>query len=699
MKNKFLNSLYFNAERYRAKYNKKENLFCYNIDGMDYKKGEETLIVRGWGFSRDTQKPLEFVLPKTEGKALYFLRKEIEDVNYAYNIPKNEKLGFEIKISTKKRSSLNLVLKSSEGVALNIKIEKSKIGKFDNLKFMKNSLILLKNEGAREAVKRIKSQGKSIWNEYDLWIYKNEIYDLETINREIDGFKIHPKISIVVPVYNVAEEWLRKNIESVQNQFYQNWELCLADDCSPSPHIKRVLSEYVEKDERIKVVFREKNGHISEATNSAIELATGDYIGFMDNDDEMAPVALYEYVKLINENINAEFIYCDEDMIDMSGRRFNPFFKSSWNPKLLLGHNYITHFVVVKRDLLEKAGKLRSEVNGSQDYDFVLRATELTENIYHIPKILYHWRTIEGSVAENPEAKNYAYVSGQKALEDALKRRTIKGDVVIGESYGTYKINYYFPKKPFVSVIMVNRPGNESLSTKCLQSILELTEYEAYEIIAVNFDDSTILDINGRVHFVFNNANRTFDQLRNYAVKKSAGEYLIFLDSTVKPENKQWLNELVNETIDNNTGLVGGKILDNKKRVLNAGMWFEFDTQEVHYTHRGCQADNIGYYYRLVLPQNVFAVSDECMLIKKNIFEQIDGFSENLEFPLSAIDLCLKVDGIGKKIVWTPYAEVMQMKKRVEKLSEEDFDHFVNKWSEEMCSDPYTNPYLINNRI
>ena len=231
---------------------------------------------------------------------------------------------------------------------------------------------------------------------------------------------------MVVPVYNVDEKWLRACVDSLKNQLYSNWELCLADDASPKAHIKPLLQELAAEDERIKVVLREKNGHISEATNSAIEVATGEYIGFLDNDDILADTALLAVVSALNEDQNREFIYTDEDKLSMSGKRLIHFFKPNWNETLLLGHNYITHFVVVKRSIIEAIGGLRTEFNGSQDYDFVLRATEAAKEIYHIPNILYHWRTIETSVAMDPQSKEYAYVAGQNALQAALDRRNLK---------------------------------------------------------------------------------------------------------------------------------------------------------------------------------------------------------------------------------------------------------------------------------
>ncbi|MEG0978199.1 MAG: glycosyltransferase [Bacilli bacterium] len=699
MENTFAKQIYFSYERYKAKYNKKEKVFCYNIDSIQNDLEKKVVVIKGWGFSTLDSQKLTYQLVSPKSKDTILVRKNREDVNDMFNISKKEKLGFEITIrNIKFKNVLNLILKNSQGITLAVKIDRRKLGKYKFSEFIVNSLKTLKNDGLNEVINRVKMQKNNVWNSYDFWIYNHEKYDLKQVRQNIDLFQLQPKISIVVPVYNVDEKWLRRNIESVRSQYYANWELCLADDCSPAPHIKKILNEYKDLDERIKVVFREKNGHISEATNSAIALATGDYIGFMDNDDELAPFALYEYVKLINNHNKADFIYCDEDMIDTTGRRFNPFFKSSWNFELLNGHNYITHFVVVKKELLNKVGLLDSEVNGSQDYDFVLRATEEAKGIYHVPKILYHWRTIEGSVAENPEAKNYAYFAGQKALENAMERRGLAGEVFIAPNYGTYRINYNYNLKPLISIVLVGDKNKQILTQQCLESILKMTVYKNYEIVAVNCENSDII-LDKKIHWVYNNAERTMSELKNFGAKKSKGEYLVFLDSTMKIIQSEWLEELLNYGLKQNVGIVGNKILDLENKVYNAGMWLDEKGSLVHYTHRGCQKDNLGYYYRLVLPQYVFSVSEECLMISKEKFDECRGFSVDLLHPLADIDLCLKIRQKNLEVVWTPYSEICQAEKKNENILKENLDVFKSKWSQKEWEDPYTNPYLIMNKI
>ena len=690
--NKLERNLFLQLEKQKSMIKKNNRFFFYNIDSMDYNIERNELKIVGWGFSTFDKSKLKFSLLETAyNKSARFRRINREDVNDAHNIPKNEKLGFEILIPTKHDiNSLWIVFKNNDNIILPVKIDKKNIGKYSITQYIKNAIKSANNIGIKNTIYQLKAQGRNIWNDYDLWIFQNETFSVDKIKKEIESFSIKPKISIVVPVYNVDEVWLRRNIESVRNQSYDNWELCLADDCSPAPHIKRVLNEYIKSDSRIKVVFREKNGHISRATNSALKMATGDFIGFMDNDDELAPNALFEYVKTINKYPDAEFLYCDEDMIDMKGRRFNPFFKSSWNEKLLLGHNYITHFVVVKSTLMDKVGLLRPEVNGSQDYDFVLRATEKTDKIFHISKILYHWRTIVGSVAENPEAKNYAYISGKKALEDALFRRRIKGTVEIGKEYGTYKLDYLEDKKPFVSIIIVNYFHKNNLAELMIHNLLLQTDYPDYEIILINFEE-----INGiksdKIRYEYNTAKRNYNQLRNFGASKARGDFLVFIDMGMELKSKDWLYELVNEGLYPGVGIVGCKILDCDGRVLNAGMRFEDDFSGIHYSHYGCTNDNIGYYYRLALPQYVFAVSNKCCLIQKDVFDSVDGFSKEYSGDLSAIDFCLKIREQNCNVVWTPYSVCQSLENNEIMLKRDEMNSFEQKWNLDMLIDCYTN--------
>jgi hypothetical protein len=277
---------------------------------------------------------------------------------------------------------------------------------------------------------------------YQKQVRKNRITGkkIKTLEKEIESFEFQPKISVVMPVYNVEQQWLEQAIESIFSQVYQNWELCIADDASPSPHIKEVLNLYKNRGKRVKIKYLESNRGISGASNEALSLTTGQYVALLDHDDVMSRDSLFEIVKLLNAHPEAELIYTDEDKLSMGGLHLRPVFKPDWDPDLLLTYNYICHLLVCKRELVERAGGFRLGFEGSQDYDLLLRMTELTDKIFHIPKVLYHWRMIPGSAAFVVDAKSKAFERAKRALEDALQRRGIRGEVLDGETQGTFRI-------------------------------------------------------------------------------------------------------------------------------------------------------------------------------------------------------------------------------------------------------------------
>ena len=478
-------------------------------------------------------------------------------------------------------------------------------------------------------------------DEYEAWIKRHETTTKVEAQERINEFRYQPLISVVTPVYNVDEEWLRKCVESMQHQWYTNWELCLADDHSPATHVRPLLESFARQDSRIKVVFREKNGQISRATNSAIELASGEYIGFMDNDDELAPQALYEIVKVLNENPDTDFIYSDEDKITENGVRFDPFFKPDFSPHLLLGHNYITHFVVVSKTLLDEVGPLRSEYDGSQDYDFVLRATEQARCVRHIPQMLYHWRTLASSVAGDPRSKMYAYEAGQKAIEAALSRRGIAGSVRMLDNLGTYKIDYDFDL-PSVAVIAT------SYTAEQLEKLKRLTSYPAVRFVPATPDT------------------------RNEIAVACKEDKLVFLDG-LRPMNGAWLREMVNYADDSHVGIVGGKIFDSSQRVLNVGVTLRALKSGEPFEMRGEWDEGIGYYFRDLLPRDMFAVTEDCMLISRAEFEKLGGFNDNLKPGIRGIDLCaraMRQDSLTT--LWQPYSMFVDAKRNPMKIQKDD---------------------------
>lgn len=703
IENKKFKTTSYIAERLKAKYNKKEKLFLFSIDTIENNKEDKSVLIRGWGLCTLTFTPLQYLVQKEIKKKASFKRVVRTDVNEAFSLDEDLKSGFEIKIENYKVDKyFELVLKTENGVILPIKVNKKKIERVSVSEIIRNTKNDIKNEGIKETITKFNYKRRTKeWSDFGYWIYKNEKYSIDKVKNDIVNFQFLPKISIVVPVYNVEERWLRCFINSVINQYYINWELCIADDCSPSPHVKKVLDEYQLKDHRIKVLYRHENGHISEATNSAISLVTGDYVGFMDNDDELSPFALYEYVKAINEDSRRDFIYCDEDKIDTRGKRFDPFFKSSWNSELLHNHNYITHFVLVKKSLLDRIGLLKSEYNGSQDYDFILRATENAESIHHIPKLLYHWRTIEGSVAFNPQAKMYCYEAGKKALEDSLERHHIKGKVELGKFYGTYKTQFEFETEPKITIIVLLEENEISTVLGKLENSIENSQIEfVFGIKREDASDQADERYKNKSNIIKVYKNCDNNELKNYCAEIATGEYLLFLEKHVEIISRNWIKELINFSYNKKIGISGVKIVDEKNKILNVGMNFDVNGK-IRYSHQGCEDDGEykGYYYRIVAPQYVFSVSDDCLLIKKDVFQLIGGYEKGWSFPLSAIDLCVKVKKQGYSVLFNPFVKVKQTYKH--KLLEEknELNRFKEKWSLDDLIDPYTNINLVKREL
>ncbi|RBP97908.1 glycosyl transferase [Bifidobacterium aemilianum] len=466
---------------------------------------------------------------------------------------------------------------------------------------------------------------------YQDWIRQHEVMSQAVAEGQMRAFDRNPLISIVVPVYNVEEEWLRKCVDSMQRQWYTNWELCLADDHSPSGHVRPLLEELAASDERIKLAFRQENGGISAATNSALDLATGEYIGFMDNDDELAPQALFFVVQALNQDPTIDFIYTDEDKMTEDGTRFDPFFKPGFSPDLLLSHNYITHFVVVSKGLLDHVGPLRSEFDGSQDYDFVLRATESAQRIHHIGRILYHWRTLASSVAGDPYSKMYAYEAGGKVLEEALKRRGLTGSVRMLDNLGTYRIDYE-GEAPSVAVLA------SSYGKAALRALKENTKYSKVTIVPVG------------------------DAKPNQLAQERSEDLLVFLDGLV-PRDPLWLQEMVNASRGEGIGLVGGKIMDSRQRVLNVGMTLRALKGRQPFEMRGQLDHGIGYYFRDLLPHDMFAVTEDCMLVGREDFVSLGGFNEELAPGIQGIDFSQRMyRQAGLRALWEPYSVFVDSK-------------------------------------
>lgn len=655
--------------------------FFYHLDSIVFYPEKKILIIKGWAFSKINKKALEFKKTSNFQSVTKELRK---DVNSIYGISEDENVGFTIQCFYRKKIVLDICDDNGNEKKFLINIKR-----YLFLKTIKRFYANRKKFFSGALQQLIYSLKTKKIDDYSYWIYKHENNVNKNLIEEINDLKYKPKISIVIPVYNVSEEWLKKCLDSVVGQYYMNWELCIADDNSTLPHVKKILDKYKSNDKRIKVIYRKENGHISEATNTAIGMATGEYIAFMDNDDEISPNALLENIKKINEYPNVDFIYSDEDKIDIFGKRFDPFFKSDWNPRLILNHNYITHFVVVKKELLKKVGMLRTEMNGAQDYDFVLRATEQAELICHIPKVLYHWRTIEGSTASNPQAKEYAYIAGKKAIENALKRRGYNDFLVdIGPYYGINTLKFKELENSFCSIIF----KKTSMSKKqmlVINRIINETDYPFFEVLCdMNIKKIANEDMlsNKRIQWIDPAHNETM--FLNKCAEHAHGSKLIFMDERFVPDSSRWLQEYLSESVNPDVGIIGPKLVSEKK-IWSVGIHFE-KNGEIVYTQKGMDIDSLGYYFRLILPQNVFAVPYPGLFIDKNLFLEVNGFEFKGEW--SALDLCLKVRKKKRFIIFNPKT-CFSADSIIDDfdVSKEIRSAFLNKWSDQIPKDPYTN--------
>ena len=551
-------------------------------------------------------------------------------------------------------------------------------------------------------------------NNYSKWIKKNSITNqrIEEIKNEIANFKHNYTISIIMPVYNVDKVWLEKAIDSVINQIYENWELCTVDDASTNTDVKKTLEEYSNKDSRIKVIFLKKNIGISGASNKALSLATGEFIGLLDNDDELSIDALFENVKLINKYPDINMIYSDEDKLEMNGKRCEPFFKPDWSPHMLLSCMYIGHFGVYRKKIVDEIGGFRVGYEGSQDYDLVLRFTEKTDKIFHLPKILYHWRKIPGSAAFAEDSKSYAYVSAKKALKDAMKRRNIPSKIYDGQWTGSYRIKYEIIEKPTIS-ILISTTDQISVLKKCINSILYNNSYNNYEILIIDnnsiepetFEYFSVISSQKNIRVIDYNNSFNFSAINNYGVLESKGNVLLFLKNNCEIRDKDSIISMLEHIQKKDVGAVGAKLFFSDNTLKHCGLMVLLSDHRIAgYPSYGYPETFNGYCGRNNIVHNVSAITDTAMMIRREVFNEVNGFDEKLVLLYREIDFCLKLRGRGYLIVFTPYAKFYHHEsfdKSYEKktLLRKDMDYFQVKWKKVLeKEDPYFNPNLTIDR-
>jgi O-antigen biosynthesis protein len=542
---------------------------------------------------------------------------------------------------------------------------------------------------------------------YQKWIKKNTLteQDITSACHQIEQWQLRPKFSIIMPVYNVEAKWLTKAIESVRNQIYSNWELCIADDASTYPHIRSILTDYSKLDPRIKVIFRTENGHISTASNSALEVVTGEYIALLDHDDELSIDALFENAKLINQYPEADFIYSDEDKIDENSSRFSPYFKPDWSPEYFYSCMYTCHLGVYRTSIIREIGGFRSEYNGSQDYDLVLRVVEKTKNIYHIPKILYHWRSISASAASGSQAKPWAYTAGKKALESMLERSLYSGRVEETINPGIYRVRRDIIGNPLVSIIIpsagttIKTPsGSLCLLANCLRSIQQVSSYRNFEIIVVDGYDipkETLEKIAaGNVELVRCAEPFNFSMRINKGAAQAKGEFLLLLNDDTEVITPDWLESMLELAQQIEIGVVGAKLLFPDGKIQHTGVLI-LEGNPCHAFY-GCDNEASGYYCSNIVNRNYLAVTAACLMMRKELFQQLEGMDEHFPLNYNDVDLCLKAHQAGYRNVVTPYAQLIHYESasRQKGLRPGEWHLLNNKWKnyfEYLKTDPYYN--------
>lgn len=677
-----------------------------------------TVRIRGWAIA---PKPVTVRIFDADKKpvAAEIQRTDRVDVNQLFEEAQDPgKTGFFSEITNVSGKCLYVVFYAGEKKTVHVvPLRKADILAKKLDKYVEKGIRYWKSQGAAALAEKVVTKVKNVRQgppSYQKWI-RHHLPDRNELEKQKKtSFGYRPKISFVVPLYKTPEKYLRRLTESFQEQTYSNWELCFSDGSGAQSPLTELLKELTAKDNRIKYVSHEESLQISENTNSAIEIATGDFIAFADHDDELTPNALFECVKAINEKPQTLVIYTDEDKMSMDGHKFfQPHFKPDYNPDLLCTVNYICHLFVVSRKVIEKVGGLRSEFDGAQDYDFVLRCVEAVkdEEICHIPKILYHWRCHEDSTAENPESKLYAFEAGRRAVQAHYERTGIHAEVFKGEYLGLYRTKFIRDHDPLISIIIPNKDHIDDLK-RCMESIEQKSTYKNYEYIIVenNSTDSATFDYykkleaeNPKVRMVYWDGVFNYSAINNYGASFAKGEYLLLLNNDTEIINPDCLEELLGYCMRKDVGAVGARLYYEDDTIQHAGVVIGFGGIAGHcfvQQKRG----TTGYCHRIICAQDYSAVTAACMMVKKSAFDAVGGLSEELAVAFNDIDFCMKLRKAEYLIVYNPYAELYHYESKSRGLEDtpekvarfnKEIATFEKKWPEILENgDPYYNPNL-----
>lgn len=632
-----------------------------------------------------------------------------------YELDETQKPGFKISVplsgENAKKEAVRLCLRMEDGEKRSVYRVNPGDGT-DGLthKWFDKTYKYLTRNGMRETIKKIyRKIGKKEAFPYEEWRKRHETPP-ETL-REQREKQLPNQIffSVVIPAYRTNPEYLRQMINSVRNQTWKNWELLIADGSGIDSPLTELLKQYAKEDERIHFKTLEENKGIAGNTNEALSMASGEVIVLADHDDLLPPEALFELAAVWNKDPSVDVVYTDEDKVSMDGKKyFDPHFKSDFNIDLLCSMNYICHLFAFRKEILQKAGGFRSEYDGAQDYDFILRCVEQAEKIFHIPKILYHWRCHIDSTAANPDSKRYAFEAGRRAIEAHYQRLGIPARAEHGEFYGMYRTIYEWRKEPLVSVLIPNKDHTDDLE-KCLASIRK-SDYPNYEVIIIenNSTEAATFDYykkiaSDRIKVVTYRGAFNFSAVNNFGASHAAGDYFLLLNNDTEMQETDCIRELLGYCMRDDVGAVGARLYYEDDTIQHAGVVLGFGGIAGH-TFIGKSGYDTGYFGRIICAQDYSAVTAACMMTKRTVFEEVGGLSEDLRVAFNDIDYCMKVRETGKLIVYNPYAKLYHYEsksrgledtpEKVERFNGE-IELFRQKWEKELSKgDPYYNPNL-----
>lgn len=701
-----------------------ESTISYGVD-LIYVR-ESTAEITGWCTSVKGPDVISFALKDSAGRDVDLKVKKDKRrdlVDEGLVAEEDVVCGFHLEFFHNKEDDFSLSIKDglkTKSLSFNLNDIKKKQFVREKVGFAKQVCKRMTPENAKKTVRYVKRNGISHLRQhiymkimrsgkpYEEWFEEHKPSEEELQKQRETCFAKKPLISIVVPTYKTPISYLREMIDSVLAQTYDNWELCIADGSEGDEALEKELECYSARDPRIKYRLLEKNLGIADNTNGALELASGEYIGLFDHDDMLAPNALYEIVKALQEK-EYDILYTDEDKVDGDGKKhMDPNFKPDFSMDLFRSHNYITHFFVVKKKIVDEIGGFRREFDGSQDYDLMFRCIEKAESIKHIPMILYHWRIHMNSVAGDPASKMYAYEAGRKAIAEHLKRVGIDAEVEHMGLWGMYHVKYIIHGNPLISIVIPNKDHADDLR-RCVESLYKVSQYKNFEIVIVenNSEEKETFSYyeqltreHDNIRVITWKGDFNYSAINNYGVQETKGEYLLFLNNDTEMISPNALEEMLGCCMREDVGAVGAKLLYEDNTVQHAGVVIGFGDYAGH-VNNGIGRDDYGYMVRARINCNYSAVTAACMMTKKTLFHEVGGFDEQFVVACNDVDYCLKLRELNKWIVFNAFAEWYHYEsksrgyentKAKKKRFDAEVEKFQKKWQNLLTNgDPFYN--------